>query len=147
MMQPHATVAYPWPVQVYRWMTAVYPPAFHSTFADSMAADFNDALRDARHTGRTRDVLTLVAAVAGDLVWSISVQWMRTSVPWLTAAYATALVGICEGLASTLAGSAFQWSRVVMLLPLVSAITFTLWFLVPQFRQRRSKTLCLTSAA
>ncbi|HQX81232.1 MAG TPA: hypothetical protein PKW63_05705 [Vicinamibacterales bacterium] len=147
MTPPRTAVIYPWPVRAYRWMTAVYPPAFHSTFADSMAADFNDALRDARHTGRTRGVLVLLAAVAADLIWSITVQWMRTSVPWLTAAYATALVGICEGLAATLVGSAFQWSRVVMLLPLVSAITFTLWFLVPQLRHRRSKTPCLTSAA
>ena len=147
MTSPRPLLPYPWPVRAYRWMTAVYPPAFHSTFADSMAADFNDALRDARHTGRTRDILVLLAAVGADLVWSITVQWMRTSVPWLTAAYATALVGICEGLASTLVGSAFLWSRVVMLLPLVSAITFTLWFLLPQVRHRRSKTPCLTSAA
>lgn len=131
----------------YRWMTAAYPPAFRVTFADSMAADFRDALRDAQQTGRTKDVLVLLVQVAWDLVRSIAVQWARTSVPWLTMAYAMALVCFCEGLASTLRGSTFKWSIVALLLPPVSAITFTLWFLVPHVRQRRSSPPCLKSAA
>ena len=119
-------------VQAYRWMTAAYPPAFRVTFGDSMAADFRDALRDAQRTGRTQDIL---------------VQWARTSVPWLTMAYAIALVCFCEGLATALRGSSFKWTIVVMLLPPVSAITFTLWFLLPHARQRRSSPPCLKSAA
>jgi hypothetical protein len=134
-------------VQAYRWMTAAYPPAFRLTFGDSMAADFRDALRDAQRTGCTKDVFVLLAQVAWDLLWSVTVQWARTSVPWLTMAYAIALVCFCEGLASALRGSPFKWSLVVMLLPLVSAITFTLWFLLPHVRQRRSSPPCLKSAA
>ena len=134
-------------VRAYRGMTAVYPPAFRLTFADSMAADFRDALRDAQRTGRAQDVVVLLGQVAWDLLWSATVQWARTSVPWLTMAYAVALVCFCEGLASTLRGNSFKWSIVVLLLPPVSAITFTLWFLVPHVRQRRSSPPCLKSAA
>ena len=134
-------------VQAYRWMTAAYPPAFRVTFGDSMAADFRDALRDAQRTGRTKDIFALLARVAWDLLWSVTVQWARTSVPWLTMAYASALVCFCEGLAATLRGSSFKWSIVLMLLPPVSAITFTLWFLLPHVRQRRSSPPCLKSAA
>ncbi len=134
-------------IQAYRWMTAAYPPAFRVTFADSMAADFRDALRDAKRSGRTKDVIVLLAQVAWDLAWSITAQWARTSVPWLTMAYAAALVCFCEGLASTLRGSSFKWSIVVLLLPPVSAITFTLWFLLPHVRHRRSSVPCLKSAA
>lgn len=134
-------------VRAYRRMTAAYPPAFRVMFADSMAADFNDAVRDARRTGRPADMAVLLARVAWDLLWSVSVQWARTSVPWLTMAYATALVCFCEGLASTLVGGSFKWWIVVMLLPPVSAITFTLWFLVPHVRQRRSSPPCLKSTA
>ena len=134
-------------VHAYRWMTAAYPPAFRVTFADSMAADFRDAFRDAQRTGRTTDVVVLLAQVAWDLLCSVIVQWARTSVPWLTMAYAIALVCFCEGLASALRGSPFKWSIVVMLLPLVSAITFTLWFLLPHACRRRSSPPCLKSAA
>ena len=134
-------------VQTYKWMTAAYPPAFRATFADSMTADFRDALRDAKHTGRTQDVVVLLARVAWDLVRSVAAQWARTSVPWLTMAYAMALVCFCEGLASTLRGSTFKWSIVALLLPPVSAITFTLWFLVPNVRHRRSSPSCLKSVA
>ncbi len=133
-----ATLVDPPLVQGYRWMTVAYPPAFRVTFADSMAADFRDALHDAQGTGRTKDVLVLLAQVAIDLVWSVTVQWARTSVPWLTMAYAMALVCFCEGLASALGGSSFKWSIVMLLFPPVSAITFTLWFLLPHVRNRRS---------
>ena len=134
-------------VRAYRWMTAAYPPAFRATFADSMAADFRDALHDAQRTCRVKDVAILLAQVAWDLLRSATVQWARTSVPWLTMAYAAALVCFCEGLASTLRGSSFKWTIVALLLPPVSAITFTLWFLVPHVRQRRSSPPCLKSAA
>lgn len=132
-------------VSVYRWMITAYPPAFRATFADSMAADFNDALHDARASGR-EDVARFLAQVARDLVWSVIVQWARTSVPWLTLAYAAALLCFCEGLASTLIGGRFRWPVVVILLPLVSSITFTFWFLVPHLRRRRSRPPCLKSA-
>ena len=134
-------------VRAYRWMTAAYPPAFRVTFADSMTADFRDALRDAQRTRCTEDVIVLLAQVAWDLLRSVTAQWARTSVPWLTMAYAVALVCFCEGLASTLRGSQFNWLIVVLLLPPVSAITFTLWFLVPHVRQRRSSPPCLKSTA
>ena len=134
-------------VHAYRWMTAAYPPAFRAAFADSMTADFRDALRDVRETGRTTDVAVLLAQVASDLLRSVIAQWVRTSVPWLTMAYALALVCFCEALASALGGSPFKWSIVMLLLPPVSAITFTLWFLVPNVRQRRSSPPCLKSAA
>src|SRR5688500_15651906 len=134
-------------VQAYRWMTATYPPAFRVAFGDSMAADFRDAFHDAQRTGCTKDIVVLLAQVARDFVWSVTVQWARTSVPWLTMAYAVALVCFCEGLAAALRGSSFKWSIVVTLLAPVSAITFTLWFLLPHVRQRRSSPPCLKSAA
>ena len=138
MIQRHGTVTDPPLVRVYRWMTAAYPPAFRLTFGDSMAADFKDALHDARASGHRHSTTRLLAQVGCDLVWSVAVQWARTSVPWLTLAYSLALVSFCEGLASALMGSAFRWPLVVMLLPLVSSITFTFWFLLPHVRRRRS---------
>ena len=133
--------------RAYGWAIKAYPPVFRATFADSMMADFRDALRDANGSGGPKATLTLLAQVARDLAWSVLVQWARTSVPWLTMAYAMALVGFCEALASTLLGRSFKWSLVLMLLPAVSAITFTFWFLLPQARQRRSSVPCLKSAA
>ena len=146
MTQRHVTLPDPPLVRGYRWMTAAYPPAFRATFGDSMAADFNDALCDARRTGRAADVAILLAQVSRDLLWSVTVQWARTSVPWLTIAYAMALICFCEALAATLVGGSFRWSVVVMMLPPVSAITFTLWFLVPHIRKSRSRPPCLKSA-
>ncbi len=143
----HGLVNDPWLVRAYRLMTAAYPPAFHVTFADCMAADFRDALSEARRTGRAKDVTVLLTQVVLDLLWSVIVQWARTSVPWLTMAYAMALVCFCEGLASALMGGAFRWGLALMMLPLVAAITFTFWFLVPHLRQRRSSAPCLKSTA
>jgi hypothetical protein len=134
-------------VRVYRSAIALYPPVFRATFGDSMVADFRDALADARRTGDRRQTSILLAQVARDLVWSVCVQWIRTSVPWLTMAYALALVGFCEALASTLLHRPFKQWLVVMLLPAVSVITYTLWFLLPQARHRRSSVPCLKSAA
>ncbi|MEO6222408.1 MAG: hypothetical protein ABIP90_04100 [Vicinamibacterales bacterium] len=147
MTHRHATLIDPPVVRLYRWMTAAYPPAFRVTFGDSMVADFNDALRDALCTGRASDVTVLFARVGLDLLWSVTVQWARTSVPWLTMAYAMALICFCEGLATALMGGAFRLSRVMLMLPPVSAITFTLWFLVPHLRRHRSRTPCLKSVA
>jgi hypothetical protein len=134
-------------VTVYRWMIAAYPPAFRATFADSMAADFSDALRDAHASGDRRGINRLLVQVGLDLVRSVVVQWARTSVPWLTLAYAAALLCFCEGLASTFMGGRFSWALVIALLPFVSAITFTFWFLLPHLRRRRSRPPCLKSAA
>lgn len=127
-------------VPVYRVMTGAYPPAFRAAFGDSMAADFNDALADARRAGRTADVTVLLARVGWDLLWSVTVQWARTSVPWLTMAYAIALLCFCEGLASALMGGRFRWPFVMMMLPLVSTTTFTFWFLLPHLHRRRSSS-------
>ena len=147
MTQRHAFLPDPPLVRAYRWVTAAYPPAFRATFGDSMAADFNDALRDARRSGRPADVTILLAQVGRDLVWSVAVQWARTSVPWMTMAYALALLCFCEGLASALMGGSFRWPLVMMMLPLVSTTTFTFWFLLPHARRRRSRPPCLKSAA
>jgi hypothetical protein len=134
-------------VRTYGWAIKAYPPVFRATFADSMMADFRDALRDARECGSADATSRLMVQVTRDLVWSVIVQWARTSVPWLTMAYAMALVGFCEALASTLLGRPFKASLVLALLPVVSAITFIFWFLLPQARQRRSSVPCLKSAA
>lgn len=136
----------PAPVRVYRRLTAIYPPAFRQMFAESMAADFGDAWHDARQSGRAGDVARLLASVGLDLAWSISCQWLRTSVPWLTAAYAAAIACVVEGLASAMLGGPFNPGVVAALLPLVSVITFTCWFLVPQMRHQRNRPTCLKSA-
>ena len=134
-------------IRAYGWAIKAYPPVFRATFADSMMADFRDALLDAQISGDRKATSRLLSQVTRDLVWSVIVQWARTSVPWLTMAYAIALVGFCEALASTLLGRPFKVTLVLMLLPAVSAITFTFWFLLPQARQRRSSVPCLKSVA
>jgi hypothetical protein len=147
MIARHIVLTDPLLVRAYRCAINAYPPVFRTTFGDSMVADFRDALHDVQQQGAPQSRSTLLAQVTRDLVWSVIVQWARTSVPWLTMAYALALVGFCEALASTLLGRPFKLAFVLMLLPAVSAITFTFWFLLPQARQRRSSPPCLKSAA
>jgi hypothetical protein len=129
----------------YRAVLLAYPPAFRLTFGDSMAADFSDALHDVGRT-RTLQTVTLLIRVACDLLWSIACQWLRTSVPWLTAAYAAAILAVLEWLASAFGGPKFGWSVWAACVPLVSIVTFTIWFLLPHMRQQRDKPPCLKSA-
>jgi hypothetical protein len=136
-----------WLVGSYRAIITAYPPAFRVTFGDSMAADFSDAVADAGRWGRRRDLAVLLARVAMDLAWSISSQWLRTSVPWLTAAYAIAILGIVEGLASALVGGRFTWAVIAAFVPPVALFTFTMWFLLPHLRRNRSTPPCLTFRA
>lgn len=131
----------------YRSALTGYPPAFKLEFADSMSADFADALRDARQAPQSRAVARLLLSVAVDLARSITYQWLRTSVPWLTAAYALAIACFCESLAAAMLRVPFDLRVVATLLPLVSAITYTCWFLVPHVRRRREHTICLKSVA
>ena len=90
----------PWLVRCYRLVLTTYPPGFRLAFADSMALDFSDALRDARKDARPWAVMHLLACIAADLAWSVTRQWARTPVPWLTLGYATTIACVCEGLAS-----------------------------------------------
>lgn len=133
-------------VWCYRRVLAAYPPGFRLAFADNMTVDFRDALNDAREVGR-RAVMQLLLCVVVDLAWSVTHQWARTPVPWLTMAYATMIACACEGLASATMRNQFDPWVVAALLPLVSIITYTCWFLVPDIRRRRDRPNCLTSAA
>ena len=137
----------PWLVRCYRRVLTAYPPGFHLAFADSMALDFSDALRDAREEARLWAVAHFLVSVAADLAWSVTREWALTPVPWLTLGYATTIACVCEGLASATMRNEFDPWVVVALLPLVSAITYTCWFLVPDIRRRRDRPICLTSGA
>ena len=136
-----------WLVRCYRLVLASYPPGFRLAFADSMTLDFSDALRDAREDARRWAVIQLLVSVAADLAWSVTRQWARTPVPWLTLGYAATIACVCEGLASATMRNQFDPWVVVALLPLVSAITYTCWFLVPDIRRRRDRPTCLTYGA
>jgi hypothetical protein len=138
---------YAWLVRCYQLVLTTYPPGFRLAFADNMTLDFSDALRDAREDARRGAVMQLLVSVAADLAWSVTRQWAGTPVPWLTLGYATTIACVCEGLASATMRNQFDPWVVVALLPLVSAITYTCWFLVPDIRRRRDRPTCLTSGA
>lgn len=125
--------------RLYRLSLWLFPPAFRLAYADCMTADFEDGLADARRLGRRDRLAGWLGLVALDLLWVLSSQWLRTSVPWLTAAYAALICTICEGLSAVMLARDFLFP--VTLLPPVSAVIFLLWFVPPQTRRDRPISL------
>jgi len=116
----------------------LFPPAFRAAFGDCMTADFTDGLRDARRAPRRRHLVGWLARVAWDLMVAISRQWLRTAVPWLTTAYAAAILAVCEGLSAIMLGSRTVGPDVTTLVAVVSALSvliFSLWFILPNVRR------------
>lgn len=138
----------------YRLALLLLPPAFRAAFGDCMQADFADGLRDAQRSTRRGHMARWIARVAWDLARAIARQWLRTSVPWLTALYAITILAFVEGLAAALvrsriaehAGGAAQWtgwsltSSAVIVLGM-SVLIFSLWFIVPNLRRDAPVTL------
>jgi hypothetical protein len=134
--------------RVYAATLLLFPPAFRAAFGDCMAADFADGLRDVQRTTQRRQRVGWFARVAWDLARSIGWQWLRTSVPWLTTAYAAAMLGVCEGLSAIMVRSRLfgaddsivttgLWHPAgsVLIVFVVSALIFTLWFILPNLRR------------
>lgn len=128
-------------VCLYRWTIFWYPPAFRHAFADCMVVDFTDAVADATRPGHRGELPGLLAGVATDLAISIAWQWLRTGVPVLTAAYAAAILGVCEWLSTEALGGHFSPSLLASLVPIVSWVTFTLWFHLPHLRRAESVSI------
>ena len=126
-------------IAAYRTALWLFPPAFHAVYADCMTADFEDGLADAHRLGSRRRLFGWLGLVAADLVRSITWQWLSTSVPWLTSAYAALILAICEGISSAMLGHEF--SLPLRLLPVVSAVTFWCWFVPPQTRRDRPPSI------
>lgn len=124
---------------IYRSLLWVLPPAFRVAYADCMTADFEDGLADALRFSSRRHLGRWLGLVALDLLRTLAWQWLRTPVPWLTTLYATALVTFCEGLASVLL--ARQFVVPVVLLPVVSGLTFVLWFVLPNLRRQPDRSI------
>ena len=103
-----------------------------------MLADFTEGLRDARRAPRRWHLVGWLARVAWDLMWAISRQWLRTAVPWLTAAYAAAILGVCESLSAIMLGSRTVGPDVTTLVAVafaLSVLIFALWFILPNVRR------------
>ena len=126
-------------IAAYRTALWLLPPAFRAVYADCMTVDFEDGLTDARRFGNRRHLLRWLGLVAADLARSITWQWLRTSVPWLTTAYAVLILAFCEGISSAMLGREF--SLPVTLLPVVSALTFWCWFVPAQTRRQRPPSI------
>jgi drug/metabolite transporter (DMT)-like permease len=138
----------------YRLALLLFPPAFRAAFADCMEADFSDGLIDARRSTRPAHLTRWLAGVAWDLAGSITRQWMRTSVPWLTAMYTITILAFVEGLSAALlrsriaehTGGASLWTvwsltgGAVIVLGM-SVLMFSLWFIVPNLRRDTPVTL------
>jgi hypothetical protein len=134
--------------RVYAVTLLLFPPAFRAAFGECMVADFADGLRDAQRAPRRLHLVGWLARVAWDLARAISRQWMRTSVPWLTTAYAAAILGVCEGLSSIMLRSRMFWPDVtstpasgwylvgtMVIVFALSVLIFALWFIVPNLRR------------
>jgi hypothetical protein len=131
-----------------------FPPAFRAAFGDCMEADFSDGLVDARRSKRPGHLTRWLTRVAWDLAGAITRQWLRTSVPWLTALYAITILAFVEGLSAALlrsrmaehVGGAAQWtgwsltSSAVIVVGM-SVLIFSLWFIVPNLRRDTPVTL------
>lgn len=120
-------------LRTYRALLWCFPPAFRVAYADCMTADFEDGLADADRMGDRHRMAAWLGLVALDLFRSMTWQWLRTPVPWLTMTYTVALVAFCEGLSAILLGRPFLMP--IALLPPVAAVIFTVWFVLPNTRR------------
>jgi hypothetical protein len=137
-------------VRCYRAVLFLYPARFRQQFQIEMARDFEDASHDALAAHRRSIALVaLWMLVAGDLVRTLAIQWLRTGLPLvaLVAAFAT------SGTVSVLAwiwpaepavfpsGDSDLMLLVlivsVVMLVIVATIVFSLWFLRPLVYRRR----------
>ena len=72
-------------VWAYRALLCLYPPPFRRTFGDEMQQDFELGLDEARAAG-ARASRVFLARALGDLLWSVPLQWLRSSRPILVGA-------------------------------------------------------------
>lgn len=135
----------------YRGALLLFPPAFRAAFGDCMQADFSDGLHDARRSPHRGHLPRWLARVAWDLTRSIVQQWLRTSVPWLTTLYASAILAFLEGISATMLrsrvglltadASSAGWHVNVLIVLAMSALIFSVWFIVPNLRRDTPVTL------
>lgn len=137
-------------VRLYRGLLLLYPARFRKQFEVEMACAFEEASHDALDDRRRLlALISLWSLVAGDLVRTLVIQWVRTGLPLvaLGAAFAT------SGTVSVLA---WMWPAqpgafpsedsdlaillllvAVVLMVIVSTMVFSLWFLHPLLERRR----------
>ncbi len=138
----------------YGFALLLFPPAFRAAFGDCMQADFSDGLLDAGRSTRPGHLARWLGGVAWDLAGAITRQWLRTSVPWLTALYAVAILAFVEGLATALLRSRIAehtggpslwtvWSLTggAVIVLGMSVLIFAFWFIVPNLRRDTPVTL------
>lgn len=137
---------------LYRASLLLFPPAFRVAFGDCMQADFADGLSDVRRSPRSWALTMWLATVAWDLARSVTQQWLRTSVPWLTTLYSMAILAFLEGISTAMLHS--RWGTPDVAAPMgfhltgsavvvlgVSALIFALWFIVPNVRRETPVSL------
>jgi hypothetical protein len=127
------------------------PPSFRREFSAEMALDLEDAIRDARATGRRREMLALCAIVGADLAATVIVQWLRRGLPVLFVVSVMAAVGAIHTAAYALpyrvfvipsapadADLAALYVLIVGVLFIIFAtILFSFWFSGPFLRRLR----------
>ena len=138
---------------VYRAMLRLYPARFQEDFASDMALDFADASDEAWLAERWAGLVRVWVRSAADLVRSLTVQWMRTRRP-LISAFSVCVALSTAAIAQTIApkGPFFENIRpndreLVMLILLTacviliiaSTIIFTHWFLRPLLYRRTAR--------
>jgi hypothetical protein len=126
-----------------------YPPAFRREFSAEMIRDFHDARHEPHVLADHRHVWAFRRQMAGDLVRSIALQWMRSGLPLLV------VLSLVGPLASTTAVATLMRPTdafvrrgtdddllvllmvvVTLLLVIAATIIFTFWFAHRVIRRR-----------
>jgi hypothetical protein len=138
---------------VYRAVLRLYPLRFQEEFASDMALDFADASDEAWLERQWPGLLEVWVRSAGDVVQSLTLQWLRTRLPWVavgaglvalsTAAIAQTVVPRGPFLAQVTPGDRdlviLMLMAACVVLVIASTIIFTQWFLRPLLYRRTTR--------
>jgi hypothetical protein len=138
---------------VYRAVLRLYPLRFQEEFASDMALDFADASDEAWLERQWPGLLEVWVRCAGDVVRSLTLQWLRTRLPWVavgaglvalsTAAIAQTVVPRGPFLAQVTPSDRdlviLMLMAACVVLVIASTIIFTQWFLRPLLYRRTTR--------
>jgi hypothetical protein len=138
---------------VYRAVLRLYPLRFQEEFASDMALDFADASDEAWMRRQWTGLLAVWLRSAADIVRSLTLQWMRTRLPFVallsglvalsTAAIAQTVVPRGPFLAQVKPNDRelviLMLMAACVVLVIASTIIFTQWFLRPLLYRRASR--------
>jgi hypothetical protein len=130
--------------RLYRIALALCPDRFRREYGDEMARDFDEARCEAEAAGGPVWIVTFVMAV--DLVRTVGVQWLRTSVPLIGVASIILTLTLAEGLATVARRAAIRMPAEaardevlgVLLLAVISVLLIAMTIVLTQWASRMS---------